>query len=423
MSAATGPVQRAAYRVWLAVGALVLVWIAWRVLARPLAVVIPPLLLTTVIVYLLAPLVAAFERRGVPRWLGALLAYLGALLSLAAIVALLTPMLTEQFRTFVDNLPQLLAKLGDDLDRRLAPLGIDMPVGDTIDASALQANIERALERGGVAAFAGVLGGLSGLALGLMQVVIVFTLGPVMGFYVLVDLPRLGRWLRSLIPPQHRAEAIEVGSKLHHVVGGFIRGQLLVALFVGMAASIGLAVVGLPFWLLIGVTAGLTNMIPLLGPFVAGALGVTIALVSDGLGLAALVLLVMVVVQQLDNQLVSPLVMGRNVQVHPLVVLLALVIAGTVYGLIGLLIAVPSVAAGNVLVSHYWETRVPWARTPDTPAPTHVGRTPASASAASALPPPETPASASPASASSRPGSSPTETPPSPRVPAEPHRT
>lgn len=415
MSAATGRVQRAAYRVWLAVGALALVWIAWRVLARPLAVVIPPLLLTTVIVYLLAPIVAALERRGVPRWLGTLLAYLGGLLSVAAIVALLTPMLTEQLRTFVDSLPQLLAKLGEDLDRRLAPLGIDVPVGETIDTTALQANLERALEGGGVAAVAGVLGGLSGLALGLLQVVIVFTLGPVMAFYVLIDLRRLGRWVRSLIPPQHRAEAIEVGSKLHHVVGGFIRGQLLVALFVGVATSIGLAVVGLPFWLLIGVTAGLTNMIPLLGPFVAGALGVTIALVSNGPGLAALVLLVMVVVQQLDNQLVSPLVMGRNVQVHPLVVLLALVIAGTVYGVIGLLIAVPSVAAGNVLVSHFWETRVPWARMPDTPMPTRVERTqPSEAPSA----PSSSPAAPSP---SSPPQSGPP--PPPPRVPAEPRGT
>jgi predicted PurR-regulated permease PerM len=85
--------------------------------------------------------------------------------------------------------------------------------------------------------------------------------------------------------------------------------------------------------------------------------------VSEGVGLAMLVLLVMLVVQQLDNQLISPLVMGRNVQVHPLVVLLALVIAGTVYGVIGLLVAVPAVAAGSVLARHFWETRVPWADT------------------------------------------------------------
>jgi len=363
MSAPQSQVQRAAYRVWLAVGIVALIWIGWRVLARPLAVIVPPLLLATVIVYLLTPIVAGFERRGLPRWAGTLLAYLVAVLSLVAIAALLVPLLTEQLRTFADRLPSLLAELGDDLDRRLAPFGIDVPIGDSVDGSALQGNIEQTLQGGGLPALAGVLGGLSGLALGLLQVVLVFALGPVIAFYVLVALPRLRRWTRALIPPRHRAEASEVASKLHFVVGGFIRGQLLVALFVGLATSLGLAIVGLPFWLVVGVTAGLTNVIPLLGPFVAGALGVSIALVSEGVGLAALVLLVMLAVQQLDNQLISPLVMGRNVHVHPLVVLLALVIAGTVYGVIGLLVAVPAVAAGSVLARHFWETRVPWADT------------------------------------------------------------
>jgi len=363
MSVPQGPVQRAAYRVWLAVGVFALIWIVWRVLARPLAVVVPPLLLATVIVYLLAPIVAGFERRGLPRWAGTLLAYLVAMLSLLVIAAVLVPLLTEQLQAFADRLPALLAALGDDLDRRLGPLGIDVPIGDSVDGSALQGNIERALQGGGLPALAGVLGGLSGLALGLLQVVLVFALGPVIAFYVLVALPRLRRWTRALIPPRHRAEASEVASKLHFVVGGFIRGQLLVALFVGLATSAGLAIVGLPFWLLVGVTAGMTNVIPLLGPFVAGVLGVSIALVSEGVGLAALVLLVLLVVQQIDNQLISPLVMGRNVRVHPLVVLLSLVIAGTVYGVIGLLMAVPSVAAGSVLVRHFWETRVPWADT------------------------------------------------------------
>lgn len=367
MNAAPGPIQRAAYRVWLAVGTVGLIWIAWRVLARPLAVIIPPLLLATVVVYLLAPIVAGLERRGTPRWAGTLLAYLSALGVMVLLGVALVPLLTDQLQSFVDRLPDLLLHLGEDLDRRLAPLGIDVPIGDTIDGSALQDNLEQAFQGGTLPSIAGVLGGLSGLALGLLQVMIVFALGPVIAFYVLVSLPRLQHWVHRLIPPRHRAEAIEVGSKLHLVVGGFIRGQLLVALFVGIVTSIGLALLGLPFWLLVGVTAGVTNMVPLLGPFIAGALGVSIALVSEGVGLAALVMLVMIVVQQLDNQLISPLVMGRNVHVHPLVVLLALVIAGTVYGIIGLLIAVPSVAAGSVLVRHFWETRVPWAHTPITP--------------------------------------------------------
>jgi predicted PurR-regulated permease PerM len=362
MSAAPSRVQRAAYRVWLAVGALVLGWVAWRLLARPVAVVIPPLLVTTGIVYLLAPVVRDLEERGLPRWLGTLLAYLGAALALTVVISVLVPMVNEQLRMFADNLPELVNKLADGLNQRLAPLDIHVPIGEAIDGDALASNIERVVGGDNLSAAAGVIGGLSGLALGVIQVAVVIIMGPVIAFYVLVDLPRIGRLVRQLIPPEHRDEAIEVAGKLHHVVGGFIRGQLLVALFVGVATSIGLAIVGLPFWLLIGVTAGVTNLVPLLGPIIAGALGVSIAMVTDGFGLAVLVLIVMVVVQQIDNHVISPLVMGRTVQVHPLAVLLTLLVAGTVYGMLGLLMAVPLVAAANVLATHFWQTRVPWAR-------------------------------------------------------------
>lgn len=420
MTTSPGPVQRAATRVWLAVGIVALVWVAWRVLARPLAVIIPPLLLATVIVYLLAPVVTAFERRGLRRWLAVLVTYLVTLIVLMTVLALLVPMLVTQLQTFSERLPDLLAGFGADLERRLGPLGVEIPVGDTIDVAAVQTNIERALQGGGLAAVAGVLGGLSGLALGLLQTVIVFTLGPVIGFYVLIDLPRLSTWVQALIPPQHRAEAVEVGSKLHVVAGGFIRGQLLVALFVGVATSIGLAVVGLPFWLLVGVLAGVTNIVPLLGPFVAGVLGVSIALVSEGIGLAALVLLVLVVVQQLDNQVVSPLVMGRNVRLHPLVVLLALVIAGTVYGVLGLLIAVPSVAAVSVLARHYWETRVPWATIPPALEPSPRRRPPTSKPGVRADADAPPPRGSSAAGTSGEPPGAAPHAPGGSRVPAEP---
>ena len=131
MSAAPGPIQRAAYRVWLAVGAVALIWVAWQVLAHPLAVIFPPLLLATVIVYLLAPIVAALEHRGVPRWVGALLAYLGAALAVALLGAIMVPLLNDQLQAFSERLPELLSKLGRDLDRRLAPLGINVPLAYT----------------------------------------------------------------------------------------------------------------------------------------------------------------------------------------------------------------------------------------------------------------------------------------------------
>jgi predicted PurR-regulated permease PerM len=214
-----------------------------------------------------------------------------------------------------------------------------------------------------------VLGGISGLATGLLRLLIVLVLGPVIAFYVLVDLPRLRDWSLRHIPPGYRIEATQVGQELSAVMGGYLRGQLLVALFVGSAVTLGMWLIDLPFWLVVGIVAGLTNLVPLLGPFVAGAIGGTIALANGGVSFALLVIVVLTVVQQMDNHLISPLVMGQSVQLHPLMVLFALLIAGTLYGFIGLLIAVPTVATGRVLAHHAWITRVPWAQDEPLPSP------------------------------------------------------
>lgn len=358
--------QRATYRVWLAVGVLALLWAAFHVLGKPLAVVVPPLLVAVIVVHLLNPIVAGLARRGVPRWAGTVVAYLGAGLGVAVVVRILVPVLGAQLDSFTEMAPELVSGLMEDVEALAQRAGITLPVMTTLDGESLAEGVEGVFSsEGSVSAVVAVLGGLSGIATGIVHVLLVSLLGPIIALYLLVELPRLGAWAREIVPPDYRDEAATVGDRLGKVVGGYIRGQLLVALFVGTATSLGLLAIGLPFWALIGVIAGLTNLIPLVGPFVAGFVGVTVALMSGGPGLALLVVVVVTAVQQVDNHVVSPLVMGRNVRLHPLVVLFALLVAGTLYGIFGLFVAVPAVAAVNVLVSHLWRSRVPWAREDD----------------------------------------------------------
>lgn len=210
-----------------------------------------------------------------------------------------------------------------------------------------------------------LLGGLSGLARGALFVLTAILVGPIIAFYALVDLPNLRRMSVRLLPPRHREEGSELAAKLGRVVGGFVRGQLLIALAIGVATSIALALVGLPYWLLVGVVAGVANVIPLLGPFVAGLLGASIAFLTEGLGFAALVVVLMTAVQQIDGQMMSPLIFGRTVRLHPLAVLLGLLVAGSLYGVFGMLVVVPLIAGAKVVVQHFWETRVPWAEPSD----------------------------------------------------------
>ena len=142
------------------------------------------------------------------------------------------------------------------------------------------------------------------------------------------------------------------------VVGGFVRGQLLVALIVGILSSVGLALLGVPFWLLIGLIAGFLNVIPFIGPFAGGFLAALVSLVFRDISTALWSVVMFTAVQQFDNHVISPNVLKSRVQLNPVFILLALLLGGSIGGFFGLLVAVPVAAALRVIVGHLWRTRV-----------------------------------------------------------------
>ncbi len=354
--------QRNVWRVWLAVGVCLLAGAALHLLARPLAVLSIPLLVALLLVYLLNPIVSALARIGVPRLVGALTALTVVFAALAGAAAAVLGPLTSQVSAAADIAPVIVDDLARQVDAWLASTGVDADLAGQVRIEAVTAHARQLLADADTRTLGlTLLAGLAGLATDAATFALALTVGVVAAVHALWDLPRMRRWALRAIPPQHRCEARAVARRLSRVVGGFIQGQLVVATFVGTATSIGLAVIDLPFWLVLGVIAAITNLIPFLGPVIAGALAIAVALVTDGPGLAALTLAVMIIVQQAESQIVSPLVVGRTVALHPLAVLLALLVAGTLHGILGLLVVVPATAAANVLLSHLWHTRIPWA--------------------------------------------------------------
>jgi predicted PurR-regulated permease PerM len=141
-------------------------------------------------------------------------------------------------------------------------------------------------------------------------------------------------------------------------VGGFFRGQLLVATVVGILSSIGFYIIDLPFWLVIGAIAGFFNLVPLIGPYIGGGLGFLVGTISGGIGLGLQAALVELIVQQLDNHVISPNVMKRTVNLHPVTVMLSLLAGAALAGFWGVLLGVPAVAVVKLLLGHLWATRV-----------------------------------------------------------------
>lgn len=362
--------RRVGVGAWSIIGVLILIAVSIQLMLK-VQVIFPPLVLALLIIYLLNPIVSRLEARRVPRGLGAVLAYVVVFGIVTLLVFAITPLVSGQVSNFADEWPQfrgeVVTKIHDTAETIEDRFGVRINTtqaecllgADEIDSpdspSTAECDEETRDFRELLSRQAGRITELGGTILDLL---LIFILAPLIAIYLLIDLPQLQRDVLNLVPEPQRAEFADLGSKMGRAIGGFFRGQLFVALIVFILASIGFRLIGLPFWLVIGAIAGITNLIPLVGPFIGGSLGFLVGTVSDGFGLGLKAVIVALVVQQFDNHVVSPNVMKRTVQLHPVTVMLALLAGGTLGGFWGILLAVPGVAVMKILMGHLWSTRV-----------------------------------------------------------------
>ncbi|MEE8406030.1 MAG: AI-2E family transporter [Acidimicrobiia bacterium] len=348
--------KQAALIVWIVVGLVVLGYVA-LIVADSVRVIWLPVVFAAGLVFLLEPVVGAFERIRIPRIAGAILAFLGLAAFIVAATALIFPLVQEQAVAFAQQLPDLYlevinwlretgARIGLDVDELLSQEAIEEWLNDPANQETIQ-NL-----------LLGFGAGAGQVIRGVTELVVVVGLAPVLAIYVLIDLDNFKTNMIGLTPPKHQEEVAYVGGEVGGALGSFVRGQLLVAVIVGIMSSFGMWIIDLPFWLLIGIISGFLNLIPFLGPIVGGALAALVALLSGDPWQAVWAIVIMVLVQQIDNHLITPMVQRTRVHLSPLVIVLALVIGGSVAGLLGVLVAVPVTAAIRILAGHLWRTRI-----------------------------------------------------------------
>jgi predicted PurR-regulated permease PerM len=346
-------VQRFGVVAWSAIGAIGVMWVAILVGSK-IAIIFPPLVLGIAIIYLLNPVVSWLERRHIPRLVGSILAYVLLVGVFSAAAFFIVPVLVEQGQDLADRFPELVEDAQEEIsslaDRMGLSVDVSLPTGQEVSdwfSDPDNQDIVRSQ-----------LGTVADWTLNVFQAVLVALVAPVIAFYLLLDLPSVSERIRNLVPSYWRDEAVHLFVQISTAVGGFVRGQLVVAFIVGVMTSIGFWIIDLPFWLLIGMISGFFNIIPFVGPWVAGALGALAGLTSGDPSKAVWAALVALIVQQIDNNLVSPVVLRATVRLHPATVLLALFAGGAVGGLFGVLMAVPTVAVIKIISGHLWRTRV-----------------------------------------------------------------
>jgi predicted PurR-regulated permease PerM len=353
-------IRRAGVVSWSLVGIIALVFaLLW--LLREFRIIWTPLILAIVLVYLFNPLVERLARRKVPRVVGGCLSYIvfGGLVVLVGF--LIVPLISNQAAEFAEELPELserlslwVADIGDRFGVSVSAGRLDSIATDIQDWLRDPANQEVIIES---------LGQVGEIALGVVEIALLVLLAPVLALYILMDAPGLRESALRLVPQEMRSEAAHVGFTIAKAVGGFVRGQLLVALIVGLLSSLGLLMLDLPFWLIVGLIAGFLNIVPFVGPWVGGLLGTMTAVVAGDLSKVIWVVVIFVIIQQLDNHLISPVILRYTVKLHPVSIILALLVGGSLGGLFGVLVAVPITAVIKILLGHVWRTRVldePW---------------------------------------------------------------
>ena len=317
-----------------------------------------PFVLALVLAYVADPFVDRLDRRGVKRAYGAGLVLLIAILVVVLSLVLLVPMVVDQATRFGQDLPEMIADLQEwyraqviRLNASDLPLLKDVPFEralevDTQDVQSFVADRFRELRVGWEDAM--------GLGRGLQMVLTLLgyaILTPVLTYYILRDFPSLQVATARLVPRDHRDRTLGFLSRYDELLGEYLRGQLLVALFVGVATGVGFWIVGFPNAVLLGVIAGAFNIVPYLGLIVSLVPALLIAFLSPPLWLSLLkVAGVFFAVQSLDSYLLSPRIIGSRVGLHPVWVMLAIIAFGSFFGIAGLLVAIPLAVLIKMLI-------------------------------------------------------------------------
>ena len=310
-------------------------------LAGKLWVVLFPVLLGLLLATVLWPPVRALRKRGAPPALAAVGVLLVALLLLFAVVGGLAPQVTGQAQEIADQVTAGLGELQKGLTGPPLNLGEER-IGGAVDnvIGELQANAQNIAARvltGAAAAGSAVLTGLLAL---------------VLCFFYLKDGPKFLPWLGGLVGPRAAPHVAAIAQRSWVTLSGFIKAQAAVGFVDAVFIGIGLAVLGVPLALPLAVLVFFGAFIPIIGAVVTGALAALVALVTSGPTSALIVIALVLVVQQLEGNVLQPILVGRTLDLHPAVVILAVTAGGTLAGISGAFLAVPVVSVLAVAVRY-----------------------------------------------------------------------
>jgi predicted PurR-regulated permease PerM len=304
-------------------------------------------LLTLLFAIVLSGPVNYLAKMGLPRGLGVLVVLGSLVLVLVLTSRVVAPVIEVQAEQFVRDFPALLTQVQDSVRSVQSALGLETSTG--VDSQSL-------LQTGQDYLSEHVSSAVS-LGRSLVEAVSLSVVAFIVTIYLVIQPAQLINGFVSLFPAGQRERVREILGEMYHAVQKWFVGQLSAMVIIGVLTVIALSIIGIPYALFIGALSGVLAFIPLVGAFISVIPPVLLALATSPI-LAVWVILSYIAIHQIEAHLIQPLVMSRAVALHPVVVVFAIVVMGTLFGFIGLLLAVPLVAALSVLVHELWIPRM-----------------------------------------------------------------
>ena len=305
-----------------------------------------PFLLAVPLTYIIKPLADRLERRKVPRSPAILAVYLFFILAIVAAGIFFIPELVNNTKDLLNTLPEIVSRYQKMVDNFIAALKSSKwsPEIKTVIFNEMQKGIEAAQSYAAEA-----LKILLSSVINSIKTIIDLTIAMVIAYYFVKDPRHFKELFLSLVPRRFRNILIGLGKEVNLILSGFIQGQLLTALIVGILESIGLMIAGVKYPLVLGMIGGLANIIPYFGPYIGAIPAAAVALTDSPLRLLWTVI-VFAVVQQLDNSYISPKIIESKLGMHPVTTIFAVLVGGEFYGIIGMLLAVPVFAIIRTII-------------------------------------------------------------------------
>jgi predicted PurR-regulated permease PerM len=306
-----------------------------------------PFVIAGILFYLCRPLVTWLESKNTPRWLAIIAAYIAIILFIYGVIKLVAPILNDQLENFIDNLPAMVATVTDWV-QYVQENKSTFP--DFVQEAILNASeeLESTIESN-VGNIANGILGIFGLIGGFITTIFNLVLVPFILFYMLKDSDRFAPSVAIFAPQSKKDHVKNILKDVDKTIATYIQGQILVSVIVGLLLLVGYLIIGLNYSLVLAMFGMFTNIIPFLGPYIAVIPAFLVALFQDP-SKVLFVAIIMLVAQQIEGNVISPNIMGKTLNIHPLTIIVLILTAGSLMGVIGIIFVIPAYSITKVLV-------------------------------------------------------------------------